>query len=256
MMVVLFDSLLEANSSTASTSYHLTGDVDLQQYPAVPLDVWASPGEMLPAPMQLALEAGQRFAALYTNGARQGTVRAIDLHVEEVPRRLGVTLEGARLVSNDIVHAGDTIEVEATIRPWQQPERNVRIAVRIPDRLGEGNIRLLVSDGETLDRTLLQPHLPARPANLETVLEQARHQHAADRIYVSLLVPEPQAGMDGETLSSLPLSVANALEAVRSTEEINLNGESAEVAGEAPAGGVLSGFQILTVHIDPGGGLN
>ncbi|HTW62388.1 MAG TPA: hypothetical protein VMD55_11315 [Terracidiphilus sp.] len=256
MMVVLFDSLLQANSSTAETSYHLTGNVALQQYPAVPLDFWASPGEMVPAPLELALQAGERFAALYTNGARQGTVRSIDLHVQEVPKRLGVTLEGARLISNDIVHAGDTIEVEATLRPWQQPERNVRIAVRLPDRLTEGNIRVLVSDAETLDRTLNQPHFPARPASLETVLEQARHQHEADRIYVSLLVPEPQAGVNGDTLSSLPLSVANALEAVRSTEDINLNGESAEVAGEAPAGGVLSGFQILNLHIDPGGGLN
>jgi hypothetical protein len=256
MMVVLFDSLLQANSSTASTSYHLTGNVALQQYPAVPLDFWASPGELMPAPLELALQAGQRFAALYTNGARQGTVRGIDLHVQEVPRRLGVTLEGARLISNDIVHAGDTIEVEATLRPWQQPEHNVRIAIRLPDRLTEGNIRLLVSDAETLDRTLNQPHLPTRPANLETVLEEARREHAADRIYVSLLVPEAQAGVNGDTLSSLPLSVANALEAVRSTQEIDLNGESAEVAGNAPAGGVLSGFQILNLHIDPGGGLN
>jgi len=230
--------------------------VDLQQYPAVPLDVWASPGDLQPAPLQLAVQAGQRFAALYTNGARQGTVREIDLHVEEVPRRLGVELEGARLVSNDLVHAGDTIEVEATIRPWQQPAHNVRIAVRIPDRLESGNVRLLVSDAETLDRTLNQPRMPMRPATLETVLEQARNQHSADQIYVCLLIPEAQAGMDGETLASLPLSVANALEAVRTTNEINLNGESAEVAGEAQAGGVLSGFQILNLHIEPGGGLD
>jgi hypothetical protein len=256
MMVVLFDSLLQANSNTASTSYHLTGNVDLQQYPAVPLDVWASPGEMMPAPLELAVQAGERFAALYTNGARQGTIREIDLHVQQVPRRLGVTLEGARLVSNDIVHAGDTVEVEATLRPWQQPEHNVRIAVKLPDRLPEGNLRLLVSDAETLDRTLNQPHLLARPASLEAVLEQARSQHTADRIYVSLLVPEVQAAMNGETLSSLPLSVANALEAVRSTQEISLNGESAEVAADASAGGILSGFQVLNLHIDPGGGLN
>lgn len=256
MMVVIYNSLLQANSSTASTSYHLTGNVDLQQYPAVPLDVWASPGDLLPAPLMLAVQAGERFAALYTNGAREGTVRGIDLHVEEVPRRLGVTLEGARLISSDLAHAGDTIEVEATVRPWQQPEHNVRIAVRLPDRLAGGNIRLLVSDGETLDRTLDPPHIPARPENIETVLEQARSQHAADRIFVSLLVPEAQAGLNGETLSSLPLSMANALEAVRSTQEINLNGESALVAGEAPAGGILSGFQILNLHVDPGGGLH
>ncbi len=256
MMVVLFESLLESNASTASTSYHLTGNVDLQRYPAVPLDVWASPGELAPAPLQLALLAGERFTALYTNAARQGAVRGIDLHVEEVPRRMSVELESARLVSNDIVHAGDTVEVEATIRPWQQPERNIRIPVKLPARLETGNLRLLISDAATLDRTLNQPHIPARPADVETVLEEARHEHAADRIYVSLLIPEAQAGIDGDTLPSLPLSVANALEAARSSEEINLNGESAEVAADTSAGGLLSGFQILNLHIDPGGGLN
>ncbi|MGA7339554.1 MAG: SpoIVB peptidase S55 [Terracidiphilus sp.] len=256
MMVVLFESLLETNASTASTSYHLTGNIDLVEYPSVPLDVWASPGEFAPAPMQLALQAGERFTSLYANGARQGAVRDIDLHVEEVPRRMGVELESARLVSSDMVHAGDTVEVEATVRPWQQPERNVRIAIQLPARLGAGNLRLLVSDAATLDRTLNQPRIPGRPSNIEAVLEMARHQHAEDLIYVSLLVPEAQAGMDGETLSSVPLSVANALEAVRTAQEISLNGESAEVAGEAPAGGVLSGFQILSLHIEPGGGLN
>ena len=72
----------------------------------------------------------------------------------------------ARLISSDIVHAGDTIEVEATLRPWQQPERNVRIAVNLPARLAAGNLRLLVSDAATLDRTLLQPRIPAPPADL------------------------------------------------------------------------------------------
>jgi hypothetical protein len=256
MMTVLFQSLLETNTSTASTSYHLTGSIDLQQYPAVPLDVWAAPGDIGPAPLLLALETGQRFAALYTNGARQGAVREVDLHVETVPRRLGIELESARLVSSDIVHAGDTVEVEATIRPWQQPERNLRIAVRLPARLGAGNLRLLISDAATLDRTLNPPRLPGRPANLETVLEQARSEHEADRVYVTLLLPEAQAGMGGETLSSMPLSMANALEPVRTSQEINLNGESAQVAADVPAGGVLNGFQVLSLHIEPGGGLN
>ena len=80
--------------------------------------------------------------------------------------------------------------------------------------------------------------------------------HSADRIYVSLLAPEAQAGIAGQVLTSLPLSVANALEPVRTTEDINLNGESAELAGDAQAGGVLSGFQLLNVYIQPGGGLN
>ncbi len=253
---VLYESLIETNESSASLSYHLTGNIEIAGFPALPLDFWASAGEATPAPLEIALLAGERFTRLYSNSARQGVVRQIDLHVQAIPRHVQVTLVKARLVSSDIVHAGDTVEVEATVRPWQQAEHNVRIAVKLPSRLAEGNLRLLVSDASTLDRTLLQPHIPAPPVDLETVLVEARNQHPADRIYVSLLAPEAQGEINGQTLTSLPLSVANALEPLRNTQEAGLNGESAEVAGEAPAGGVLSGFHILTLHIEPGGGLN
>jgi hypothetical protein len=155
-----------------------------------------------------------------------------------------------------MIHAGETVEVEATLRPWQQAEENVRIRVKLPERLESGNVRLLISDGATLDRTLNQPKLAAKPAALASVLERARRQHAADRIYVSILAPEAQAGWNGETLSAVPLSMANALEPMQGEEDISFNGESAEEAGDEPAGGLLNGFQILTVHIDPGGGLN
>lgn len=256
MEVVLLNSLTESNEDSESLSYHITGNVDLSGFPSVPVDVWASAGQPTPASMQAALTAGERFSRVYSNSSRQGIVREIDLHVQAVPRSIQVTLEQARLISSDIVHAGDTIEVEATLRPWQQPERNVRIAVRLPDRLAEGNVRLLVSDAATLDRTLRQPRFPAPPSNLATVLTEARDQHPADRVYVSLLAPETQGEIQGKTLTSLPLSVANALEPLRSTQGAGLNGESAELAAEAPAGGLLSGFQILSVHIEPGGGLN
>ena len=256
MLVALYEALLTGNESTAETSYHVTGSIDLDGYRPAPLDLWVSASDQMAAPLATALQAGERFSRLYSNGARQGTVREIDLQVEAIPRRIQVELETARLVSNDIVHAGDTVVVEAKIRPWQQPARNVRIPVTLPARLGEGNLRILVSDSGTLDRTLDQPRLSSRPADLETVLAQALRQHAADRIYVSLLVPETQAGVAGQTLASVPLSVANALEPLRAAQDVDLNGESAEVAGEAAAGGILSGFQVLNLRIEPGGGLN
>jgi SpoIVB peptidase S55 len=259
MQIVLYQSLLETNESSASLSYHVTGNIDLAGFPSVPLDEWAAAdANLVPTPMMAAIEAGAEFQQLYSNGARQGVVRQIDLHVEAVPRHVQVALEQARVVSSNLIHAGDTIEIEATVRPWQQPERNVRVSVTLPSRLASGNLRLLVSDGPTLDRTLLQPHLGAGtpPADLAAVLAEARHQHPADRIYVSLLAPETQGEVEGQTLTSLPLSIANALEPLRNSQDASLNGESAELAGQAPAGGVLSGFQILNVHIEPGGGLN
>jgi hypothetical protein len=261
VMVTLYEALLATNESTAETSYHVSGTIDLDgngqegRRPA-PIDLWVSAGDQIPAPLQAAQLVGERFARLYSNGTRLGAVRGIDFEVEAIPRRVLVELETARLVSNNIAHAGDTVVVEATIRPWQQKARNVRIPIVLPARLGAGNLRLLISDSGTLDRTLDQPRQSTRSVDLDTVLAQDRARHAQDHIYVSLLVPETQAGMNGQTLSSLPLSVANALEPLRTALDVNLNGESAQVVGEAPAGGVLSGFQILNLRIEAGGGLD
>jgi hypothetical protein len=256
MEVVLYNALLESNDSSADSSYHITGSIGIEGHAASPIDLWAAPSDAMPASLQAAIFAGEHFTRLYSNGARQETVRAIDLHVEAVPRRAQVQLEAARVVSSDTVHAGDTVMVETTIRPWQQPARIVRIPIALPARLDPGNLRLLVSDAGTLDRTLDPPRPPGRQPDLDSVLAHYQHLHSAERVYVSLLVPETQAGINGETLASLPLSVANALEPLRSTQEAGLNGESAVVAGEAPAGGILSGFQVINMQIEPGGGLN
>jgi hypothetical protein len=256
VMVSVYNALLQTNESTADTSYHITGSIALDGYPPSPLDLWAAGGDGLPSPLAAALLTGQSFAKLYSNGTRQGVVDSINLNVEEIPRNMQVTLESARVVSGDIVHAGDSIVIEATLRPWQQPARNVRIRVKAPDRLQAGNLRVMVSDAGTVDRTMDQPRLGQHPADLETALAQARRTHPADQIYVSLLEPETQANMEGQTLSGLPLSMANALEPLHAVQDVSMNGESAVIAGHAPAGGVLSGFQVLNLHIESGGGLH
>ncbi len=255
VMVVLYQSLLETNGSTAETSYHLTGSIDLDGYPSSPVDLWASASDSMPAPMAAALGAAGQFARLYSNGTRTAAVRSVNLDVEAIPRRMGVELEAARLISGNMVHAGDTVVVEATLRPWRQVSRNVRIAVKLPARLETGNLRLLVSDSGTLDRTLDQPRQPSHAPDMDAALAQARRQHPANRIYVSLLAPETQAGMEGQTLVSLPLSIANTLESQRASQDATLNGESVELLADAPADGVLSGFQLLNLRIEPGGGL-
>lgn len=256
VLVTLYEALLEANGSTEQSSYHLTGSIRLDGYPDSPIDEWASAGAGEPAPLELALLAGARFERIYGNGARQGALRGIDIDVQAIPRPIQVELENARLVGSNMIHAGDTVVVEATLRNWQQAERNVRIPIKVPARLDEGTLRVLVSDAGTLDRTLDQPRIASRPLSLDEVLNEARNKHAADQVYVSLLVPETQAGEDGQSLGSLPLSVANALEPLRTAQDVRLNGESAELSAQAPAGGVLSGFQILNLHIEPGGGLD
>jgi len=256
MQVVLLNALTQSNESSEALSYHLTGSIDLGAAGSMPLDLWAPAAGAQPSSLQAVLEAGRQFTRLYANGARQGAIRQIDFHIQAVPSRVLVTLEQAQIVSGDIAHAGDRLEIEATLRPWQQPERNVRLAFRLPARLAAGNVRLLISDGATLDRALHQPRLNAAPPDVAAVIAEARSQHPADRVYVSLLAPDAQGELEGETLTTLPLSMANALEPLRNAQDASLNGESAEVAAEAPAGGVLTGFKVLNLCIETGSGLN
>ncbi|UWZ82732.1 SpoIVB peptidase S55 [Occallatibacter riparius] len=256
VLVSMYEVLLQTNESGADNSYHVTGTIDVDGYPASPVDVWAGGSEGLPPQLAAALLSADRFQKLYTNGARLGAIRGVNLKVEAIPHRASVELASARFTSGNIVHPGDTVTVEATLRPWQQPEKNVRISFKVPARLQGGNVRVLVSDAGTLDRTLSQPKMIPRPSDMQTALAEARNQHPQDRVYVSLLVPETQAGMQGQTLSSVPISMANALEPMRAAQDVSLNGESAQVAAAAAAGGVLSGFQVLNLRIEPGGGVD
>lgn len=249
MMVVLYDALLQNNGSSSETSFHLTGNIDVEGYQPLPVNLWSSAGGAIPATMETALRTGQQFDEIYSNSTRMGTIRSVDLQVDAIPRFAKVQLESARLVSSDIVHAGDKLVVEATIRPWREAARNIRIPITIPARLNAGTVRLLVSDAGTLDRTLNQPRMPNPAPTISAVLAEDRRMHAEDRVYVSLLIPEAQAGMDGHTLTGLPISVANALEPVRDSQQVVMNGESADVVGQAPAGGLLAGFQIISLHI-------
>jgi hypothetical protein len=256
VLVGLYQCLLQSNQTTMDTSYHLTGKIEMDRYPSAPLDVWASGGEALPSSLQTAMQTFERFNRIYGNDARQGSIRSIDLNIQAIPKRVAVVLESARIISSDIVHAGETVTVEATIQPWHQAERNVRIPVKLPARLQPGTLRMLVSDGPTLDRTMDQPRFVPHSPDMESALAQAGSAHSADRLYVSLLVPETQAGMEGRTLTGLPISMANALEPMRMGPDVTLNGESAVVAAEAPAEGMLSGFTVLNLRIEPGGGIH
>jgi hypothetical protein len=256
LLVSLYEMLLQTNQSTADMSYHVTGSIEMEGYPPAPLDVWAGGGEGLPPQLAAAMLAAQRFNALYANSARRGGVTAVDLKVDAIPRRTSVELASARFASGNIVHPGDTVTVEATLRPWQQADRNVRIAFKVPARLQNGTVRVLISDAGVLDRTMDQPKMMPRPTDMESALAEARSQHRQDRIYVSLLIPETQAGMEGQTLSSVPVSLANALETMRAAQDVTLNGESAVVAAEAPAEGVLNGFEVLTLRIEDGSGVD
>ena len=255
-MVVLLQALVPTLSNTPENSYHLRGSISLEGMETFQLDQWATPSEQMSAQTSAVLLLGEQLMRLYTNSTRRSSLQAIDVDVEELPHRAQVELTEAHLLGSSQLHAGDWVELDATLRPWQQPEKQVRLGFRLPARLTPGTTRLLVSNAGTLDRILEPVQISGRSTDLKTLLASSRQRHPADRIYVSLLASQAQAISNGQTLSYLPLSIANTLEPQRPTQETALNGESAEVITEVQTEGPVSGFTLLSLRILPGGGLN
>jgi hypothetical protein len=249
VMVAVYQGLMQQNGYSAQTTYRVQGAVKLSGYPEVKLNRLVAPTDTVPANLAAALALGERFTRLYDNAARRTPIESVDLEVAAIPRRLTAEIESAQ-ASKVEIHPGDTVTLEATIRPWHGDPRNVQIPVTLPANLPEGSVRLLVSDGATLDRLLQPPQFNAQPLDISATIAQLNSAHPSDRMYVTLLAPEAQAAVDGHTLSAIPLSMANVLAPLKDNNGMALNGESAVPMASLPMNAVISGMQVVTLQVE------
>ncbi|HEX4020149.1 MAG TPA: SpoIVB peptidase S55 [Acidobacteriaceae bacterium] len=249
--VSVYQALQGTNGYNDQSSYRMHGEIQFDGYPPVTLDSLFSPDDHTMPSMAAAVAISQRFGLIYSNPAQRPPIHSISLQFDAIPGRRTAIIEDARIV-DPIVHPGSRITVEATILPYRGERRVVRIPVQLPETLGAGTVRLLVSDGAVLDRTLHTITDPAvQPLGLSTVIAQLNRLHDNDRLYVTLLAPVPQATMDGVQLPSVPLSMANVLQPTDDGKEFAIHGETAVSLGSAPVNAVLQGSQILNLEIHP-----
>jgi hypothetical protein len=248
LMVSLYQSLLETNSYSEELTYELRGSVTIDGYPPLHLDSLIAPTEQLPSALRAALTVGQRFQAVYGNSARVRKIERIDLDVDSLPGRRSIQLERAQ-ATQPAARPGDTVTIEATLRPFRGETRNVRIPIPLPLTLGPGPLRILLSDGPTLDRLTTSSPASEGPVELSSIIHQLNAAHTDDRLYVTLLLPNAQAVVDGRTLSSIPISMANVLEPLRTNRGISLNGESVVPVTSIPMDAMLTGMQVVSIDV-------
>ena len=144
--------------------------------------------------------------------------------------------------------AGDEIEVEAVVHPYQAEARMVRVKVRVPDDLPAGPMRVVVSDGATVDRLTTKAG-SERSVGLADTVAALNRLHENDRIYVTLLDHSTQAVLEGEALPGVPLSMANVFEPLKDAQKMQLTGESVLAAGSVEVGYAVSGYQVLNLLV-------
>jgi hypothetical protein len=249
LMVSVYQGLMENNSYGAETTYGLRGRIATASGPEVKLDALMAPTDGMPSAMSTALLIGQRFSKLYANRSRETRMRSIELEVEAAPGRQSLQIESAT-AGRAQVHAGDTVELQADLRPFHGPMRRVSIPVKVPATLDPGPLRLVVSDAASIEKMTTAPNGLRPELDVQQTAAELNASPPNDRLYVTLLMPSPQAEVDGQTLAAVPLSMANVLEPRRTNRALLLNGESAVPVVSVPMHAMVTGEQVVTLQVE------
>jgi len=250
MMATVFNSLHGTNEYGEDITYRMNGVLSVKGYPDVTLrNMFAPQDNGQPAAALAAATIGERFGRIYSNAFDAPDVQGVKLDFDLVRERRSARLEASR---TDMTEArpGDQIMVETVIRPYRG-ERLVRqIPIRIPASTSKGTLRILVSDGDTLDRMRRGTPMMNRGLGLAPTIALLNKERANDRVYVSLIGPDPEAMVADKVMPTLPLSVMNVMDNMRGTQDMVVVGESSvSEASTDSLDYVVSGAQMLTINI-------
>ena len=250
MMATVFNALHGINEYGEEITYRMNGSISVKGYPDVTLQNMFAPGDSgQPAAALAALSLGDRFGRIYDNHYDVPDIRGVKVDFDLVKERRWARLESTR---TDVTEArpGDEIVVETVLRPYRGERILRQIPIHIPTSTSKGSLRILVSDGETLDRMRRGSSIFGRKLGLGPTIALLKKEHANNRVYVSLLEADPEAMVADKVMPTLPLSVMNVMEGMRGTQEMVVLGESSvNEAATAPLDYEVAGGQVLTITI-------
>jgi len=250
LMVTVFNALHGVNEFGEEITYRLAGSIGVKGFPEVTMRNMFAPAENgQPAAMQAALSLGERFGRIYDNPYNAPAIAGVKLDFDLVRERRWARLESAR---TDVTEArpGDNITLETVLAPYRG-ERIVRqTPVKIPTSASKGTLRILVSDGETLDRIGHASPAFGRKLDLASTIALLNKEHSNNRLYVSLLEADPEARVGDKVMPTLPISIMNVMDGMRGNQEMVVSGESnVDETATAPLDYVVSGVQLLTITV-------
>jgi hypothetical protein len=250
LMVTVFNALHGVNEFGEETTYRLAGSIGVKGFPEVTMKNMFAPGESAqPAAMQAAMSLGERFGRIYDNPYNAPAIAGVNLDFDLVRERRWARLESAR---TDVTEArpGDEIMLETVLAPYRGERIVQQIPVKIPTSASKGTLRILVSDGDTLDRIGHGSAAFGRKLDLASTIAVLNKEHSNNRVYVSLLEADPEARVADKVMPTLPISIMNVMDGMRGNQEMVVSGESSvDETATAPLDYVVSGAQLLTVTV-------
>ncbi len=249
MMATVFNAIQGMNEYGEDTTYRLHGDISVLGYPKLSVQNMYAPADgSTPTAYGIALSLGEHFSRIFENPYETPKIDGVELNFELVPDRRSARLETAR---TDVIEArpGDEITIETLLKPYRGESILRHIPVKIPTSTPRGPLRILVSDGDTLDKMHRVSGPMSHHLDLGSTIALLNKEHANSELYVSLLENNPQAMVEDKVMPTLPLSVMNVMDGLRGTQDMIVVGESAVDEAATPVDYVVTGSQIITLNI-------
>ncbi|HMC30923.1 MAG TPA: hypothetical protein VKL99_08805, partial [Candidatus Angelobacter sp.] len=112
-----------------------------------------------------------------------------------------------------------------------------------------GMLRILVSDGDTLDRMRHVSDIASLKLDLGSTISLLNKEHANNQLYVSMLEANPQATVEDKVMPTLPASIMNVMDGMRSTQDMVVVGKSSVSEASLPLDYAVSGAQVISVDV-------
>jgi hypothetical protein len=246
-----FNGIVANTLYTDGMTIQLSGKIEIEGHSSVELQNMFSP-TVLPVPegFFVASDVHSAFVKIFNNPYEIPHIRKISLRVTSLPERRWATIDTAWSEKSEVA-PGETIRIKVLLRPYRGSPFIQEVPITIPPSAGRGNLRILVSDSDTLNRmngaNALGPD--AQLHGLEELIQLLNRQHRNDKLYVTLLQPTPTLLVEDKQLPNVPVSELNVLDNRRNLGSSTLLRES--VAGEwsVEMNRVIAGTQYLTITV-------
>ena len=251
MMLAFFNTLYRTNAYGEEVTYRVSGSIQLDGFPDVKLNNLypnsGGPGRMR-GPLGLSAWISGRFARIFNNSFETPNISGVKTNFEVIPQRLTAAIEHVWVQKNE-VRPGETIDLKVFLRPYRG-ERLVKDArVTIPATAPKGDLKILLSDADVVNRSQRFLLARNRMAGLTQLISMMNQEHANGWLYITLLGPGPTAFVQDKILPSIPSSVANVIDPSRTQNRLALRMGSSLHQQAIPVDYVISGSKTVVLRV-------
>ena len=251
MMLVFFNTLYRTNAYGEEVTYRVRGSIQLDDFPDVKLDnLYPNSGGRgrMRGPMGLSAWISGRFSRIFNNSFETPNISGVKADFEVIPERRTAAIEHVWVQKNE-VRPGETIDLKVFLRPYRGDRLVKDARVTIPVAAPKGNLQILLSGADAVNRSQRFLLARNRMAGLTQLISMMNQEHANGALYITLLGPGPTAFVQDKVLPSIPSSVANVIDPSGTQNRVALRRRSSLHQQAIPVDYVISGSKTVVVRV-------